>query len=300
MVSPLSLGTAGLGGVYGACDEAASIRTVHRAFELGVNCFDSSPYYGSTRSETILGRALRELPREQLVVMTKCGRYGQADFDFSPARIRDSLERSLERLGLETLDVFFLHDVEFGDLDRILDESLAELLEHKRSGRVRAIGITGLPLRIFRRALELRAPIDAILSYCRLTLLDDALRELLPELAAAGIGVVNGSPTAMGLLSGKGPQDWHPAGAGIRAAARQAAAACAARGRELGALAFQWCAQQAGPATTLCGAVVAEELEQSLQAAMAPIDAALLDFVQSALRPVHRLRWQQGRDENQD
>ena len=166
-VSVLSLGTAGLGGVYGNTDERTGVATALRAFDLGITTFDSSPYYGNTRSETVLGKALAQLPREDVVVMTKCGRYGATDFDFSPARIKSSVDESLQRLQIETLDVLFVHDIEFGDLDRILDESVATLHELKACGKARAVGITGLPLHVFHTAMDRGVQLDAILSCCR-------------------------------------------------------------------------------------------------------------------------------------
>lgn len=298
-VSALSLGTAGLGGIYGATDERTGIATVLRAFELGITTFDSSPYYGRTRSETVLGKALAQLPRDEIVVMTKCGRYGADDFDFSPARLRWSCDESLARLQVDHLDVLFLHDVEFGDLDRILDESVATLHELKRAGKARAVGITGLPLRIFRRAMERGTSLDAVLSYCHLNLQDDSLRDLLPEFAARGIGVVNGSPASMGLLANAGPQDWHPADATLRATCREAAQLCASRGAELATLALQFAFAQAGPATTLCGGITPQQVEASVAAVQQPLDRELLAQVQRVLQPVHRRTWLQGRPENQ-
>lgn len=297
-VTALSLGTAGLGGIYGETDERTGIATALRAFDLGITTFDSSPYYGRTRSETVLGKALAQLPRDEVVVMTKCGRYGVDEFDFSPARIRRSCEESLRRLQVDHLDVLFLHDVEFGDLDQVLDEAVPALHEQKRAGVVRAVGITGLPLFLFRTAMARGVALDAILSYCHLTLQDDSLRDLLPELEARGIGVVNGSPAAMGLLASGGPQDWHPADAEIRAACAEAARLCASRGVELAELALQYSCAASGPATTLCGGITPQQVEASAAAMRRPLDTALVAEVQRVLQPVHRRTWLQGRPGN--
>lgn len=298
-VSHLGLGAANLGGVYGDVDEATAIRTVHLASELGINLFDASPYYGNTRAETVLGKALRSLPRDSFVLSTKAGRYGPADFDFSPARLRQSLDESLRRLQQDHVDLFLLHDVEFGDLDRILHESLPALQELKHTGKVRFTGLTGLPLGIFRRALAAGAPFDVALSYCHATLFDTTLVELAPTLAARGIGVLNASPAAMGLLSSHGPRDWHPASATIRTACRTAAEHCRARGVELAELALSYTATLPGFASTLCGTASPRELAANVRAVENPPDPQLLAEVRAILRPIDGQSWLQGRPENQ-
>ncbi len=298
-VSALSLGTAGLGGIYGDTDDATSVTLVLRAFELGITTFDSSPYYGRTRSETVLGRALAQLPRDEVVVMTKCGRYGPDEFDFSPARIESSCDESLRRLQIEQLDVLFLHDVEFGDLDRVLDEGVATLHRMKQKGKARAVGITGLPLSIFRRAMARGARLDAILSYCHATLFDDTLSSLLPSCEQHGIGVVNGSPTSMGLLSNRGPQSWHPADAETKRVCRAAAEAMQQNGAELAEIALAHATRVQGLATTLCGATTIVELEASVRAALVAPSAELMAKARRLLTPIAGRTWIQGRPENQ-
>jgi len=297
-VSSLSLGAAGLGGVYGDTDEATGVRAALRAFELGITTFDTSPYYGATRSETVLGKALAQLPRDEFVVMTKCGRYGPDEFDFSPQRIERSCDESLQRLQVERLAVLFLHDVEFGDLDRILDESVATLHRLKAKGKARAIGITGLPLSIFRRAIASGVRLDAILSYCHATLFDDSLASLLPLCEQHGIGVVNGSPTSMGLLTSRGPQPWHPADAETKRVCAATAADFARRGRELGDVALQFSCGVQGAASTLCGAVDPQQVESCVKAATEARDEDAIEEARRALRPILGRTWIQGRPEN--
>ena len=298
-VSALGLGAAGLGGVYGPVDEGEAIRTVHRAFSLGVTLFDTSPYYGATRSELVLGKALRSLPRDGYVLSTKAGRHGALDFDFSPARLARSLDESLRRLQTDHVDLLLLHDVEFGDLDRILGESLPAAAAWKASGKVRCVGFSGLPLSIFRRAVEAGAPFDVVLSYCHATLFDTTLCQLAPLLQARGAGLLSASPAAMGLLSSHGPPDWHPASAAIRAACRRAAEFCAQGGVELAELALAFACSLPGPAATLCGATTTRELERNVSAAATAPDPRLLSAVRALLAPIQDHTWPQGRPENQ-
>ena len=94
-VSALSLGASPLGSVFRDVDEAEAIRTVHVAIDLGINLIDVSPYYGLTKSETVLGKALKGIPRDKYYLMTKVGRYGAAEFDFSAGRVVASVDESL-------------------------------------------------------------------------------------------------------------------------------------------------------------------------------------------------------------
>ncbi|MCR9246993.1 MAG: aldo/keto reductase [bacterium] len=293
-VSPIGLGAVSLGGDYGAVDETAGIAAVHRAFELGINFFDASPYYGSTRAETVLGRALRDLPRDEYVLATKAGRYGVDDFDFTPERLRRSLDESLARLQVDRLDLFLLHDVEFGDLDFIFRESLPVMRELRSTAKVGAIGITGLPLAIFERALAAQVDLDVVLSYCHATLFDQSLTSLAPTLEQSGVGVVNASAAAMGLLSSHGPPAWHPADRELRESCEAAASHCTNHGVELAELALSYTVTLPGPVTTLFSTASAEVVERNVRAATTPPDPELLAGVQRLLEPVRDRTWPQG------
>jgi len=153
-VSVLGFGASPLGGVFQPVDPEVGAKAVEAAFRRGINFFDTSPYYGDTRSETVLGLGLSRLPRDQIVVATKVGRYGSNTFDFSAARVTASVEESLKRLQLSYVDVIQCHDIEFVHLDQIVTETLPALLMLKEKGRVRHIGITGLPLKVFKYVID--------------------------------------------------------------------------------------------------------------------------------------------------
>jgi len=113
-VSKLGFGGSPLGNEFGEADPVEAERAVRCAIDLGVNYFDVAPYYGRTLAETRLGGALAGR-RDKVVLASKCGRYDVAKFDFSAARIRASIDESLERLRTDYLDVFLAHDIEFVD-----------------------------------------------------------------------------------------------------------------------------------------------------------------------------------------
>lgn len=298
-VSALSYGASPLGSVFRDIDEAEGIRTVHTAIDLGINFIDVSPYYGITRAESVLGKALATLPRESYLLATKVGRYGKDDFDFSAARVKRSVDESLQRLGVEVIDLIQVHDIEFGNLNQVVEETLPALREVRESGKVRFIGITGYPLKSFRYVID-RAEVDTILSYCRYSLNDTALAELIPYLQSKEIGIISASPLSMGLLTHRGAPDWHPAPAELKAACTRAAEHCRAKGADLSRLALQFAVANPAIATTLVGTASPENLKKNAAWIEEPLDQELLAEVQQILAPVRNTTWPTGRPENAD
>lgn len=296
-VSALSFGSSSLGSVFREVTEAEAVRTVHTAIDLGFNFIDVSPYYGLTRAETLLGKALREIPRDKYFLATKVGRYGDAEFDFSAARVRASVDESLSRLQLDQIDLIQCHDIEFGSLDQVIQESLPALREVRQQGKVRFIGITGLPLRIFPYVAE-RGQIDTILSYCRYSLNDTSLETILPFLQRENIGVISASPLGMGLLSERGAPAWHPAPVDIRTACSMAAIYCRARGVAIEQLALQFALANPAIHTTLVGSASPDNLKKNAAWAETPPDMELLGEVRAILKPILNRTWPSGRPEN--
>jgi len=293
----LGFGAATLGGSYGPMALSEAERAVHAALDAGMNFFDTSPYYGRTESERALGHCLRGVDRKRYVLATKVGRYGDNEFDFTAARVTASVDESLARLGTDHLDLLQCHDIEFWPLQRIIDETLPALQRLKQSGKVRAIGITGYPLNIFRTVLA-QAKVDVILSYCHHTLLDQTLAQEVPWLQQQGVGILNASPLSMGLLSSKGPPPWHPAPDAMKAVCRQAAALCAARGTDLGRLALQFALTMPGVASTFVGVGSVTELDANVASLTAPVDSVLLGEIKVLLAPWHNQPWTSGLPEN--
>lgn len=297
-VSKLSYGASPLGGVYGDVDQSQATRTVHAALDLGINFIDCSPYYGMTKAETMLGKALKGIPRDQYFLSTKAGRYGPEDFDMSEQRIRKSLDESLERLGVEEVDVFFLHDIEFVDLDIVLHESLPCMEKLKEEGRIRYYGITGYPLKPFREVIR-QFQVDCILSYCRYGLHDTSLASLLDYLDENEVGVVNASPACMGLLTSRGAPDWHPAGSDLRKRAQKAVDFCQAQGVDITQIALQFSAQHSGIPTTLVGTANPAFIAQNVEWINEPLSTELVDEVRSILAGPDSV-WSSGLPENND
>jgi L-galactose dehydrogenase len=200
-VSILGLGGSSLGSVFHEIDEAEGIRTVHVALENGINLIDTAPFYGMTKAEAVLGRALRDIPRGRYILATKVGRYGydRADFDFSAERVTRGVDESLLRLGVDYVDFIQVHDMEFGSIEQIVTETIPALRSVQAAGKARFVGITCLPLRLFRSVME-RVQVDQIQSYCHYCLNDTSLAPLLPYLSGKGVGIINSAPIAMRLF----------------------------------------------------------------------------------------------------
>jgi L-galactose dehydrogenase len=296
-VSTVGFGTSPLGGVFGKIDENEGVRAVHKAVDAGINFFDSSPYYGATRAETVLGRAVRELSREQFYLATKVGRYGDAEFNFSSERIKRSVDESLRRLNVEYIDLIQCHDIEFGSLEQVVYETLPSLREVIQQGKARFVGVTGLPLKIFNYIID-RASIDTILSYCHYSLNDTSLQSILPVIRAKGIGVISASPLSMGLLTRQGPPRWHPAPERIRKACTEAAAYFEAKGVDIAQLALQFAVSNPDIDTVLVGISSPHDLDSNLKALDSTPDPVLLEEARQILKPILNETWPSGRLEN--
>lgn len=293
-VSVLGFGAAPLGGVYGPFNEKESTDTVHKAIDLGINLFDTSPYYGVRLGEEVLGRALSGGWRQKILLATKCGRIDKAEFNFRAPFIIQSMEDSLRRLQTDYFDIFQAHDIEFeSNLDMVFTETYEALQKLKKQGKCRFIGMTGYPLGLLERALE-TCQLDVCISYCHCTLLDQSmLGKLVPVAKRRGTGIMNASPLAMGLLT-KSPPEWHPAPEEVKQAARKAVEYCESRGSDLSLLALQWVLQQEEVATTFVGMSRMSELENNLRALEARPDPELLAGVKEILKPVQGRCWPSG------
>ena len=301
-VSILGFGASSLGGVFRGVSEDDAIRTVHQALDLGINFIDTSPFYGLTRSEVVLGKALAGVDRDRYLLATKVGRYGYqiADCDYSARRVIASVDESLRRMGLDHVDLIQVHDMEFGDMEQILTETLPALEQVRAQGKVRFIGVTGLPLGLFRQVLDSGAAIDAIQSYCRYCLNDTALEDLFPALARHDIGVISSAPLAMRLLTDAGPPDWHPAPPAVRERCAEAARLCRQRGDDLARLALQFAVARPEIHSVLVGTASPDRIAENVRQIAEPLDADLLRDVLEVLAPIHNVTWPQGRPENNE
>jgi len=298
-VSILAFGGSSLGGAFRDIDDSEGIRTVHVAIDYGINLIDTAPFYGLTKAETVLGKALRQIPREKYLLATKVARYGykEADFDFSGERVIKSVDESLLRLGVDYVDFIQVHDMEFGSIDQIIEETIPALRKVQAAGKARHVGITCLPVKLFRQVMD-RVEVDQIQSYCHYCLNDTALADLLPYLKEKGVAIFNSAPLAMRLLSEQGAPDWHPAPAEVKAKCAEAASFCRERGSNIGKLALQFSVSNPDIPTHIVGTASPERILQNIGEIEEPLDEELLAGVLEILQPVHNFTWPSGRAEN--
>lgn len=295
-LSKISFGASSLGAVFHPMKEEEGIRAVHTALEQGINFIDVSPYYGHLKAENVLGKALRGVERSRYYLSTKVGRYGRDgvnQWDYSASRVRESVYESMERLGVEQIDLINVHDIEFADLEQVCHETLPALTALRDRGIVRHIGITNLNLRHFRYVIE-QVPagtVESILSFCHYTLNDDSLTDYLDFFEAHNVGVINASPYSMGLLTERGAPSWHPAPAALQRLARKAVDYCKSKGVSIEQLAVSYSTDNPRIATTLFSSSSPENVLRTISYAGTPLDRELLEEIRTILAPGFRDSW---------
>ena len=300
-VSALSFGASSLGGVFHDIDEGRAIDAVFAALDGGMNFIDVSPYYGHYRAETVLGKALRQLPRDKYILSTKVGRYGKDGvntWDYSGRRAQESVYESMERLGVEHIDLINVHDIEFqaglpGGLQKVADETLPALVELKQKGIVSHVGITDLQPENIKWVIE-HVPagtVEATLCFCHYSLNDELLNDYFDFFEANGVGIINASPLSMGLLSTRGVPDWHPAPKPLVEACRRAVEYCNGKGYPIEKVAIQYAISNPRIATTLFSSANPDNVRKNIAYAEAPIDWNLVKEVQDIIGDQMRVRW---------
>lgn len=301
VVQPLSFGASSLGGVFHGIKESEAIEAVHVAVDGGMNFIDVSPYYGHYKAETVLGKALREIPRDKYLLSTKVGRYGKDGvntWDYSGKRATESVYESMERLGIDHIDLINVHDIEFqaslpGGLQKVCDETLPALVELREKGVVSHVGITDLQLKNLKWVVE-HVPagtVESILNFCHYCLCDDELVDYLDFFEERGIGVINASPLSMGLLSERGVPDWHPAPKSLVEACERAVQHCKSKGTPIEKLAIQYAVNNPRVTTTLFSSANPVNVKRNLEWSKEPIDKQLVQEVQEIIGDQKRVTW---------
>jgi L-galactose dehydrogenase len=297
VVSHVGLGASALGGVFGAVGDDEGIETVGAALEAGITLFDTAPAYGATRSERVLGMALRGVPRSAYVLSTKAGKTtdpsGRDRFDFSEDGIRRSVDASADRLGVDVIDVVHLHDFDYeagAHVAAALGGGFRTLHALKAEGRIRAVGAGIYRLDLWKRVL-LEVELDVMLLHNHHTLCDLRAYELLPLIEMRGIGVVNAAPFASGLLTGGDAPPWHPAPPAARRTFAEAGRLAEATGVPLARLALAFAASEPRLPVTLFSCAHPDVLRRNLAWLRDPVDRRLVAAVQAVLEPVMNRQW---------
>ena len=298
-LSILSFGASSIGAEFRSIDIADSLQCVHVALDRGMNYIDTAAYYGRGMSEIMLGRILPELPRDSYVLSTKLGRYAPAHFDYSAKRVAESIDISLERMRVDYVDMVFCHDIEFVPLDQIVNETIPALRKQVKAGKVRFIGVSGYPMKMFRHMLE-HADLDVILTYNHYTIQNDSALQLVPICQSKGVGIINAAPFSARLLSNATLPPWHKSTPQVREVAAKAAAHCRSAGSDIAKLALQYSVACEEFASCVTGSASPERIAQWCDWIEEPIDAKLLAEVKEILLPIHNWAYPEGLPENDD
>lgn len=296
-VSNLSFGASSLGGVFHSIKENDGIEAVITAVENGINFIDVSPYYGHLKAETVLGKALKLIPRDKYYLSTKVGRYGKDGvnyWDYSAKRATESVYESMERLNVDYIDLINVHDIEFTDLQKVAEETLPALVELKKKGIVGHVGITDLQPENLKWVIEHseEGTVESVLNFCHYCLNDELLVDFLDFFEERGIGVINASPLSMGLLSERGAPDWHPAPEALKEACTRAAQYCKEKGYPIEKLAVQY-STSLNPriATTLFSSANPQNVLKNIQFVNEPMDELLVKEVKAIIGDQMGARW---------
>ncbi|HUT28959.1 MAG TPA: aldo/keto reductase [Sedimentisphaerales bacterium] len=296
-ISIIGYGASPLGNVFGKTDEAEGVRAVHYAIDHGINYFDVAPMYGVTLAETRLGKALKGR-RDKIFLATKCCRYDIDKLDFSTRRVLESIDESLQRLQTDYVDVYQVHDIEFGDREHVINEAIPAARKVQQSGKARFVGITGLPVRYLRHVAEL-VEVDTILSWAHYDLVEDEMDTVLTPFALErGIGLINASPLHQRLLTEKGPPEWHRSPKEVLEVGPKLAALCTQHGVNIADVAMRFALDYPHVATTIVGMSKLRHVEQNVKALDFTNDPELLAKIEKLVAPVKNKMWFEGRPEN--
>ena len=295
-VTEFGFGGASLGNLHRVTTDDEARGAVNRAWDVGIRYFDTAPHYGLGLSETRLGAALADRPRDEYVLSTKVGRLLEPNpsptgsdllaggfdvpdrtrrrFDFSADGVRRSLDSSLERLGLDRVDVVYLHDPD-DHLEDAVSQAVPALIALREQRVIGAIGV-GINAWAPARRLVRECDLDVVMLAGRWTLADRTGRPLLDEADARGVSVVSAAPYNSGLLAAPWPADgsffdYAPAPPDVLARARRMAEVCRTGGVTLPDAALQFPLREPVVASVVCGMRTAAQVDSTIGRGSTPI-----------------------------
>jgi len=293
----ISYGASSLGQEFRRVTIDEALQSCRVALELGMNFIDTSPFYGRGMSEVLLGQVLRDRPREEFILGTKLGRYDLQHFDFSAKRVAESIDVSLHRMGVDHLDIILCHDIEFVDMQRIVDETIPAIQKIRDTGKVRYIGFSGYPMKIFPFIID-QIDVDVVLSYNHYHLQNTKFAAHFDTLKAKGVGIMNAGPFCARLLTNASLPEWHKEPEAVRVACKQAADHCSSQGVDIAQLAVQFCVANEDITTTIAGSANPDNVRNWAKWAGTPMNEQLLAEVLEILGPIKDIGHVEGLPEN--
>ena len=297
MVSAVGLGCMGMSGMYGPADRAESLATIHAAVEAGVTLLDTGDFYGMGHNEMLIGEALRTIPRERVLLSVKFGAMrdaggGWVGFDARPEAVRNSLAYTLQRLGVDYVDIYRPARLD----PRVpIEETVGAIADMVRRGWVRHVGLSEVGSQTLRRAASVHPVVDLQIEYSLLSRgIEDGVlatcRELGIGITAYGVlsrGLLGGNWRAAGAAAG----DWRAHGPRFQAGNVEANLAlvealrgiAASRGLSVARLAIAWVLARGEDIVPVLGARRRGQLAETLAALDVALDAADMAAIERAV-----------------
>ena len=296
-VSRLGLGCMGMSGMYGPADRDEAIATIHAALDAGVDLLDSGDFYGSGHNEFLIREALRQVPRQRVLLSVKFGALrdpagGWLGFDARPAAMKNFLACSLQRLGVDHIDIYRPARL---DPQVPIEDTVGAIADMVKAGYVRHIGLSEVGAHTLRRAAAVHPICDLQIEYSLISRgIEDAI---LPACRALGIGITAYGVLSRGLISGHwragaaAPGDWRVHGPRFQdgnlernlALVERLRAIAQPLGLGVAQLAIAWVLAQGADIVPLIGARRREQLAEALGALLRPLDAATLAALAQAV-----------------
>jgi aryl-alcohol dehydrogenase-like predicted oxidoreductase len=296
-VSALGLGCMGMSGMYGPADRTEAIATIHAALDAGIMLFDTGDFYGMGHNELLIGEALRGVPRDRVVVSVKFGALrdpagGWSGFDGRPQAVKNYLAYTLQRLGLDHIDIYRPSRI---DPNVPIEETIGAIADMVKAGYVRHIGLSEVGAQTLRRAAAVHPISDLQIEYSLISRgIED---EVLPTCRELGIGVTAYGVLSRGLISGHwrkgstGPTDFRSHSPRFQGANVDANLAlvdalrtvAAAKGISVAQVAIAWVAAQGSDIVPLVGARTSERLGEALGALSVALSQSDLAAIERAV-----------------
>ena len=298
-VSNIAYGCATLANIYKPLniDDCKDLITYN--FKKGINYFDVAPFYGGELAEKNLGVSIKDISRNELFIATKIGRYTDNNsnsgaggyFDFSPSKIEQSIKKSMNNMNIKYIDLLQCHDIENVSRQTVLDA--LPLLEHyKTTGIINGIGINSYPIQPLINIIDnTTIKINSVGTYAHNTLINNTILDYIEYFTKKNISIINSSPLAMGLLTQKGPPEWHPASNLMKTTVNNLNNYCVTKNLNIENLSMIYSLINKDILTTISGGNSITEIKDNLNCLNKTIDDLIMKDITKIVYPIKNKLW---------